>query len=64
MKVHKLFVTILQNRFYLMQRTKHIEKILFFRVNYSYGKSAHIPYTAGQLIVLTANNYKYADSII
>ncbi len=25
------------------------EKIIFFQVNNSYGKSAHIPYMAGQL---------------
>ena len=25
------------------------KNLYFFQVNYSYGKSAHIPYTAGQL---------------
>ena len=32
------------------------KKLYFFQVNYSYGKSAHIPYTAGQL-----SAYAFAD---
>ena len=32
------------------------KKLYFFQVNYSYGKTAHIPYTAGQLCA-----YAFAD---
>ena len=32
------------------------KKLYFFQVNYPYGKSAHIPYTAGQLAA-----YAFAD---
>ena len=34
-------------------------KIYFLQVNYSYGKSAHIPYTAGQI-----SAYAFADSAV
>lgn len=35
------------------------KKLYFFQVNYSYGKSAHIPYTAGQLAA-----YAFDDAIV
>ncbi|MBO5858414.1 MAG: radical SAM protein [Clostridia bacterium] len=34
-------------------------KIYFFQVNYSYGKAAHIPYTAGQI-----SAYAFADAAV
>jgi hypothetical protein len=34
-------------------------KFYFFQVNYSYGKAAHLPYTAGQL-----SAYAFADKDI
>lgn len=35
------------------------KKLYFFQVNYSYGRSAHIPYTAGQLLA-----YAFKDEVI
>ncbi len=35
------------------------KKLFFFQVNYSYGKAAHIPYTAGQLCA-----YAFADNAV
>ena len=37
------------------------KKLYFFQVNYSYGRSAHIPYTAGQLAGLGAQLDHVAD---
>lgn len=37
-------------------------KLYFFQVNYSYGKSAHIPYTAGQLIAYAFDDKEIADN--
>ncbi len=38
------------------------KKIYFFQVNYSYGKSAHIPYTAGQLSAYAFSDRDVADN--
>lgn len=36
-----------------------LKKLYFFQVNYPYGKSAHIPYTAGQLVA-----YAFDDKLV
>ncbi len=39
-------------------------KIYFFQVNYSYGKSAHIPYTAGQLSAYALSDKDVGDAFL
>lgn len=39
-----------------------LKNLYFFQVNYSYGKSAHIPYTAGQLAAYAFNDKDIAES--
>lgn len=38
------------------------KKLYFFQVNYSYGKSAHIPYTAGQLAAYAFDDKDISES--
>ena len=38
------------------------KKLYFFQVNYSYGRSAHIPYTAGQLAAYAFDDKDVAEN--
>ncbi len=40
------------------------KKLYFFQVNYPYGKSAHIPYTAGQLAAYAFNDKDVSDNYL
>ena len=40
------------------------KKLYFFQVNYPYGKSAHIPYTAGQLAAYAFDDKVVAENFV